>query len=117
MEDDFPPREPPRFWIAVSIFVATLALIVFMLVYTTVRAEAQEQAICAPAEVILRQYSEVMKEKIVWEGTMPTEQGPLEFILLQSESGKWSLFVSQQGVACLRAKGDGGTPNDLGRGV
>lgn len=115
--DDLPEKETPRAWIAAGIFLAAFALAFFMLVYTTVRAEAQDKAICAPAEVILRQYSEVMKEKIVWEGTMPTEQGPLEFIILQSEGGKWSLFVSQQGVACLRAKGDGGTPNDLGRGV
>jgi hypothetical protein len=117
MEDDFPPREPPRFWIAVSIFVATLALIVFMLVYTTVRAEAQDQAICAPADILFKQFGEVVKEKIIWEGTMKLEQGALQFVLFQGEKGNWSLFVVQDGIACLRARGDGGTPNDLGKGV
>ena len=104
--DDFPTREPPRFWIAFSILCAAFALAFIMLVYSSIRAEAQEQApICAPLSHLVPAWEEVHKEKIVWEGVMPTPQGPLEFVLFQSDKGGWSLFVVQGGIACLRAGG------------
>lgn len=116
MDDDF-PKEPPRFWIAVSIFVATLALIVFMLVYTTVRAHAQEQPLCAPAEILLRQFSEIHKEQPVWEGVVPQETGPIEVILLQGAKNTWTLFTVRGGIACIIASGRDATPVLTDKGV
>jgi hypothetical protein len=116
--DDLPRAEPPRFWIAFSILCITFALAFVMLVFNSVRADAQDGSICAPADVLFRQFSEVVKEKIIWEGTMKLEQGVLQFVLFQSESGgNWTLFTVQEGIACLRAKGEAGTPNELGKGV
>lgn len=114
--DDF-PRDPPRFWIAFSLFCAAFALAVIMSVYLTVRAEAQDRSICAPAAALFPQYSAALKEKIIWEGNVKLEQGVLEFVLFQGETGKWTLFIVQDGIACLRAQGQNGTPNELGRGV
>lgn len=115
--DDLPEREPPRFWIAFGVLCAAFTLAFFMLVYSSVRAEAQDRSICAPAKDLFPQYSAVLKEKIVWEGNVKLEQGVLEFVLFQGETGKWSLFVVQDGIACLRAQGQNGTPNELGKGV
>lgn len=90
---------------------------VALIMLGTGMARAQEQPLCAPADILFKQFSEVVKEKIVWEGTMKLEQGVLEFVLFQNEKGNWTLFVVQDGIACLRAKGEAGTPNELGKGV
>lgn len=110
--EDFPP-EKPRIRAAVYVFVAIIALAVIMLVYTSTRVEAQD--LCAPAES-LKQYGQALKEKVIWEGIMPVEQGVLEFVLFQNEKGNWTLFVVQQGIACMRGRGEAGTPNS-DRGV
>jgi hypothetical protein len=110
-------KEPPRFWIAFGILCITFALCFVMLVFNSVQARAQDGQICAPADVLFKQFSEVVKEKIIWEGEMKLEQGVLEFVLFQGEGGNWTLFTVQEGVACLRARGEAGTPNDLGKGV
>jgi hypothetical protein len=117
MMEDFPEAEPKRFWIALGIFGLALIVATVMLVYTTITAEAQDQAICAPADILFKQFEAVVKEKIIWEGTMPVEQGVLQFVLFQNEKGNWTLFVVQEGIACLRARGEAGTPNDLGKGA
>lgn len=114
--DDY-PQERPRFWIAFSILCIALAVAFVMVVFTSTRVEAQEQPLCAPADILFKQFEAVVKEKIIWEGTMPVEQGVLEFVLFQNEKGNWTLFVVQDGIACLRARGEAGTPNDLGKGV
>ena len=120
--DDF-PQEPPRFWIAVSIFVATLALIVFMLVYTTVRAEAQPLQ-CVRMENLIKGMTEVLHERKIWQGVKNTPQGPIETFLFQSQDGKTWTIVDVLGkdatgkpVVCFVAVGTNGVPNDLGRGV
>ncbi len=113
--DDF-PSEKPRFWIALGLLLVTFALAVVMSVFLTVKSHAQG-LICAPADVLFRQFADVVKEKIIWEGTMPVEQGVLQFVLFQSEKGTWTLFVVQNGVACMRARGEAGTPNELGKGM
>jgi hypothetical protein len=115
--DDLPPATTPRFWIAFSILCIAFVVAYVMAVFTSTRVEAQEQAICAPADVLFKQFGEVVKEKIIWQGAMNLEQGVLEFVLFQGEKGNWTLFVVQDGIACLRAKGEAGTPNELGKGV
>jgi hypothetical protein len=115
--DNLPEKESPRVWIAAAFFLVAILLAATMLLYTSTRVEAQDQAICAPADVLFKQFGEVVKEKIIWEGEMKLEQGVLEFVLFQGEKGNWTLFVVQDGIACLRARGGAGTPNELGKGV
>jgi len=115
--DDLPPATTPRFWIAFTILCLTFVVAFVMAVFSSTEVKAQDRAICAPADILFKQFSEVVKEKIIWEGQMALEQGVLEFVLFQGEKGNWTLFVVQDGIACLRAKGEAGTPNDLGKGV
>lgn len=111
------PSLSPRFCVAFGILLLTFVLAAVMSTSLVVKAHAQDRAICAPADVLFRQFAEVVKEKIIWEGTMPVEQGVLQFVLFQSEKGTWTLFVVQNGVACMRARGEAGTPNELGKGT
>lgn len=106
--DDLPDREPPRFWIAVSIFVVALALTVFMLVYNTVRAEAQQQ--CPPLSALVEELGTKYGERIVWEGTAPTPQGAFEIMMFQSPKGTWTIVQVQGTQACMFAAGKDGTP-------
>jgi hypothetical protein len=108
--DDLPEKESPRVWIAAGIFLAAITLAFFMLVYTHVRAEAQERQVCGPAEILLRQFSEIHKERPVWEGTVHSETGPVEVILLQGDKNTWTLFAIQGATACILASGKDATP-------
>lgn len=114
---DLPEKEPPVFWITVSIFVAALILAVIMLVYTGIRAEAQEQPRCAPAEALLRQFSEIHKERVIWEGVVPQETGPIEIVLMQSEKNTWTMFTLRGGIACIIASGKDANPSLADKGV
>ena len=119
--DDF-PAEKPRFWIAMGLLLTAFALAVVMSVFLTVKAHAQEPPpangpICAPMAHLIPAWQEVHQERVVWEGTSPTPQGPIELVLLQSASGTWSLFVVQGGIGCLRAAGNSGTPVATDKGV
>lgn len=114
--DDFPP-EPRRFWVAMGLLLTAFALAVVMSVFLTVKAHAQDKTICLPAADLFPQFAAVVKEKIIWEGSMPVPQGVLQFVLFQSEKGTWTLFVVQDGIACMRARGEAGTPNELGKGT
>ena len=115
--DDF-PAEPRRFWIALGLLLVTFAIAVVMSVFLTVKAHAQDGTLCAPADVLFHQFASVVKEHIIWEGTMTTPQGVLEFVLFQGETGNWTLFTVQpDGRACLAAKGEAGTPNEMGKGT
>jgi len=117
--DDF-PKEKPRFWIAMGLLLTAFALAVVMSVFLTVKAHAQEPQpgpICAPMVHLIPAWQEVHQERVIWEGTSPTPQGPIELVLLQSASGTWSLFVVQGGVGCLRAAGNSGTPVATDKGV
>src|SRR5688500_5923953 len=105
---DLPDKEPPRFWVAFGILCITFALSVVMSVYLIVRAEAQEQPLCGPAEILLRQFSEIHKEKPVWEGVVPQDTGPVEVLLLQSAKSTWTLFTIRGGIACIIASGRDG---------
>lgn len=115
--DDFPEHEPPRFWIAFSMLVAAVVLAVLMLAYLTTRADAQEQPLCAPAEVLLRQFSEIHKERPIWEGVVPQETGPIEIILLQGEKNTWTMFTIRGGIACIIASGQDANPSLSDKGV
>lgn len=109
-------EKPARAWL--WYFLGMWALIgIALIMLGTGTAHTQERPLCAPADILFKQYKAVVKEKIIWEGTMPVEQGVLEFVLFQNEKGNWTLFVVQEGIACLRAKGEAGTPNELGKGV
>lgn len=114
--DDF-PKETPRFWAAVSVFVAALTLVVIMLVYTSTQAHAQ-QMLCAPADVFIKQMVEVKKQRPVWEGTVPLPENQVaEALIMQSEK-EWSFFVIHQGQACLMAAGiDANPPIETGDGA
>jgi hypothetical protein len=118
--EDFPPEKPGIAWTVYLVAIAGLLAICLMaLLHLTPKAHAQDGQICAPAEVLFRQYESVVKEHVIWEGTMPIEgQPPIQFVLFQNEKGNWTLFVvNAQGIACLSARGDAGTPNEMGKGT
>ncbi len=114
--DEF-PKDPPRFWIAFSILCFALAVAFVMAVYTSTRVEAQERPLCAPAEIMLRQFSEIHKERPIWEGVVPKDTGPVEIILMQGDKNTWSLFTIQGGIACLIAAGADANPSLADKGV
>lgn len=116
MDDDF-PKEFPRVWVAAGIFLAAIILAFVMVVFTSIRAHAQAQPLCAPASQIIPAWQKRLKESPIWEGVAPTEQGPVEFVLTQNPAGNWSLFTIRQGIACLVGAGKDGNPNELGKGV
>jgi hypothetical protein len=97
-------KEPPRFWIAFGILCITFALCFVMLVYNSVQAHAQEQPLCAPAEILLRQFAEIHQEKPIWEGVVPRDGKPIE----GSVSGP---------IACIVASGRDGASIETGKGV
>jgi hypothetical protein len=107
--DDFPRAEPPRFWIAFSILCITFALAFVMLVFNSVKADAQQQN-CVPLERLITDLGEKFKERIEWQGVVNSPQGPIETMLFQSKKGTWT-FVTVRGVtACILAAGESGTP-------
>lgn len=113
MDDDFAPPTTPRFWISLTIFCIAFAL--WVVVAATKAAYAQDKPLCAPLSQIIPAWRERFQEHVIWEGVVPAEQGAVEFVLTQSDKQTWSLFVVQNGIACLRAAGQDGT--DVGRGV
>jgi hypothetical protein len=123
--DDFPPREPPRFWIALGIFASLIAVALVMLTVMTIRAEAQEQApLCARMDGLMKGMEEAFHERKIWQGVKNTPQGPIETFLFQSEDGKSWTQVDVVGkdeagksVGCFVALGTNGVPNDMGKGV
>lgn len=121
MDDDLPPATPPRFWIAFSILCIALAAAFVMVVFTSTRVEAQEQPRCGPAEVLLRQFAEIHKERVVWEGVVPRDNGPIEVILMQSDKNTWTLFSVEGSVegpiACIVASGRDANPSLADKGV
>jgi hypothetical protein len=108
--DDLPPATTPRFWIAFSILCIAFVVAYVMAVFTSTRVEAQERQVCGPAEILLRQFSEIHKERPVWEGTVHSETGPVEVILLQGDKNTWTLFAIQGVTACILASGKDATP-------
>jgi hypothetical protein len=111
--DDLPPRETPRAWIAAGIFLAAFTLAFVMLVFTHVRAHAQP---CPPLEAMIEELGTKYGERIVWEGTAPTPQGPIEVMLFQSDK-TWTIIQVKGISACIVAAGESGTPIETGRGV
>lgn len=112
---DESPRRP--FLVALGILLTALALSAIMLVYTSIRAEAQQAPLCAPASALLSQFAEIHKEQPVWEGTVPHESGPVEIILMQSAKNTWTLISVRGGIACILAAGSDATPIQTGKGV
>jgi hypothetical protein len=82
-------------------------------------ARAQEHAqICAPAEVLLRQFSETHKERVIWQGVVPQETGrPIEIVLMQGEKNTWTMFTLTAGVACIVASGKDANPSLADKGI
>lgn len=119
--NDLPEKDTPRAWIAAGIFLAAILLAAFMVVYTTVTAKAQEQPLCAPAEILLRQFSEIHKERVVWQGVIPRDTGPIEVLLMQSDKNTWTLFSVESSVngavACIVASGRDANPSLADKGV
>jgi hypothetical protein len=114
MEDDF-PKEFPRVWVLAGVWLAALLLAAVMVLYTSTRVEAQEAPLCAPADIVIRQFSEIHKEPVAWEGTVPLEGEVAQVILLQGDKNTWTLFSVRRGIACIIASGRDGTPiNDKG---
>jgi hypothetical protein len=115
------PRESPRFWVALGIFAVAFAIAVVMSVVLTVKAHAQEKPLCGPAEILLRQFSEIHKERVIWEGVVPQENGAIELILMQGEKNTWTLFSLQGSVngliACIVASGRDANPSLADKGV
>ncbi|MBN7755503.1 hypothetical protein JYP46_01585 [Nitratireductor aquimarinus] len=75
---------------------------------------ANAQRACAPTDEALKYFREQHEELPAWEGVA---NGGIELILLQSESGSWTLLSLQGAVACLVASGTDGNAIIAGRGV
>lgn len=68
-------EKPAKAW--VWYFIGMVVVIgVALIMLGTGTAHAQEQPICAPAEVMLRQFSEIHKERPIWEGVVPHDTAP-----------------------------------------
>lgn len=120
--DDFPNEKPGIAWTVYLVAIVGLIAIALMALFSLTPAHAQEQPpangpICAPMSHLIPAWQEVHKERVVWEGTSPTPQGPIELVLLQAASGSWSLFAVLNGIGCLRAAGNSGTPVATDKGV
>lgn len=119
--DDLPEKEPPRFWIAFTVLCAAFTLAFIMLVYNTIRAEAQQQ--CARMDGLIKGMEDAFHERKIWQGVKDTPQGPIETFLFQSESGSWTIVdvvgkdAAGKPVGCFVAVGKAGVPNELGKGV
>ena len=97
------------FWYMIGIW-ALMGVALVMLGTGMARAQQNAEPICAPMSQLAPAWEEHHKERIIWEGVVPTPQGPVEMVLFQSDKGAWSMFVVQGGVGCLRAAGTDGTP-------
>lgn len=87
-----------------------------MLVYTTVRAEAQPA--CEPLAKVIDDLGSKFQEQIVWEGTaVPRGGPPAQVLLFQSPKGTWTLLAVHGVTACLMAVGTDATPLETGKGV
>ena len=123
--DDLPEKDTPRAWIAFGILLAAFSLAFFMLVYNTIRAEAQQQApLCARMDGLMKGMEDAFHERKIWQGVKNTPQGPIETFLFQSEDGKSWTQVDVVGkdeagksVGCFVALGTNGVPNEMGKGV
>jgi hypothetical protein len=119
--DDFHNEKPGIAWTVYLVAIAGLIAVALMaLLYLTPKAQAQEPPpgpICAPMSHLIPAWQEVHKERVVWEGTSPTPNGPIELVLMQSASGSWSLFAVLNGIGCLRAAGNSGTPVATDKGI
>lgn len=116
MHDDFPQGGRP-FLVTLGILLSAFALAAVMLIYTSIRAEAQQAPLCVPASVLLPQWAEIHKERPVWGGVVPSDAGPIEMILLQSDKENWTLITIRGGIACVIAAGSDATPIETGKGV
>lgn len=109
-------EKPARAWL--WYFIGMWALIASALIMLgTGTAHTQERTLCAPAEIMLRQFSEIHKERPVWGGIIPLETGPVEAILLQSEKNTWTFLTIQDGRACVLTFGQDANPSLAGKGV
>ena len=116
--DDFPDEKPGIAWTVYLVAIVGLIAVALMaLLYLTPKAHAQEGKLCAPADGLFKRFASLVDERPIWEGSMKVPQGVLQFVLFQSEKGTWTLFVVQDGIACMRARGEAGTPNELGKGT
>jgi hypothetical protein len=110
--------EPSSAWLIYLIGIWVLAGVAFIVLGTGM-ARAQEHAqICAPAEVLLRQFSETHKERVIWQGVVPQETGrPIEIVLMQGEKNTWTMFTLTAGVACIVASGNDANPSLADKGI
>lgn len=109
-------EKPARAWL--WYFLGMWALIgIALIMLGTGTAHTQERPLCAPAEIMLRQFSEIHQERPIWEGVVPKDTGPVEIILMQGDKNTWSLFTIQGGIACLIAAGTDANPSLSDKGV
>lgn len=116
MDDDF-PKEFPRVWVAAGIFLAAIILAFFMVVFTSIRAEAQEQPLCAPLGELTAQLKATYNETPIWGAT--EGQGPQRLVLYQSPDGKtWTLVrLMSPHIGCFIAGGKDAILVQSGKGV
>jgi hypothetical protein len=108
--DDLPPKTE-RVWYVIYL-IAVLGIVMFGALCFEAMAQEQ-QPICAPIGQLAPLWEQHHHERIAWEGVVPQPGGqPREVILFQSDKGAWSLFVVQDGIACMVAAGVDGTPMD-----
>lgn len=107
--DDLPEIETPaKAARAVGIaFAIAIILALGAVFYLTPRAHAQPATIrCDKLTTIIDDLGQKFGEVIQWEGS----KGQAETMLFQSEKGTWSIVQSKDGVACITAFGESGTP-------
>jgi hypothetical protein len=98
-------------WYLIGIWALTGVALVML---GTGMARAQEQ--CPPLERLVTDLGEKYGEQIIWEGTVPTQQGgAFEAMLFQSEKS-WTFVIVQGISACVVAAGTDSNP-PLGKGV
>lgn len=114
-------EKPARAWL--WHFIGMWVLIgVALLMLGTGTAHSQPLQ-CVRMEQLMRGMTEVLHERLIWQGVKNTPQGPIETFLFQSETGTWTIVdvvgrdATGKPVGCFVAVGTNGVPNDLGRGV
>lgn len=124
MDDDLPEKESPRVWIAAGIFLAAIVLATVMMVYTSIRAEAQEQQpTCVHMDRLVEAMEKVFKQRLIWQGVVDSPIGKTETFKFQSETGAWTDVdvvgkdPMGKAVGCFMRSGTNGVPNELGRGA
>jgi hypothetical protein len=116
--------EPSSAWLIYLIGIWVLAGVAFIVLGTGMARAQQRPLQCVRMEQLMRGMTEVLHEKLIWQGIKTTASGPTETFLFQSQDGKTWTQVDVVGkdengkpIGCFVGIGTNGNPNDMGKGV